>query len=222
MKTKATDWDAYYKRPAAPAQFTRRITARRIVRRLTPALVQPNRAVCELGGANSCFIDDFLKLPTLAKYHIIDNNAYGLRLAGERLATDPRVSTELADALSIASGHDRYDVVYSVGLIEHFDPEGTARCIDAHFALCRPGGTVLITFPTPTLPYRAIRTAAEGFGIWAFPDERPLRFGEVVASCARHGIVEHQSINWWIGLTQGYVLTRKSDKRSSGNRSDQH
>ena len=183
------------------------------MRTLQPALVQPDVAVCELGGANSCFIDDFLNLPTLAKYHIIDNNAYGLRLAGERLAKNPRVTTELADALGIASARADYDVVYSVGLIEHFDTAGTARCIDAHFALCRPGGMVLITFPTPTLPYWTIRLSAEAMGIWAFPDERPLRFGEVASTCARHGTVQHQSINWWIGLTQGYVLTRKSSNR---------
>ena len=217
MTAKATDWDAYYKRPAAPAQFTRRISAARIIKTLRAVLSQPNVAICELGGANSCFIDDFLKEPALAAYHIIDNNRYGLELVRNRLLKDRRVSVELADALAIGPRSQAYDAVFSVGLIEHFDQEGTGRCIDAHFGLCRPGGSVLITFPTPTLPYRAIRRAAEGLGIWAFPDERPLGFDEVVQRCARHGDVVHQSINWWIGLTQGYVLTRKSDTRAVAN-----
>ena len=220
MTGKATDWDAYYKRPAAPAQLTRRISAARIVKTLRPALSQPGVTICELGGANSCFIDDFLALPSLAAYHIIDNKRYGLELVRNRLHSQSRVSTELADVMAMQPREKAFDVVYSVGLIEHFDRDGTARCIETHFDLCRPGGTVLITFPPPTLPYRAIRSAAESLRIWAFPDERPLGFDEVVKSCARHGEVLHQSINWWIGLTQGYVLTRKSATRAGATEQD--
>lgn len=206
---KATDWDAYYKRPAATASFTRRISARRILRTLERQLAAKGVRVCELGGANSCFVGDFLALPNLGSYHVIDLNPYGVGLLNERLSHDSRVSGQVADALQVAPGAGQYDIVYSVGLIEHFDAAGTARCIESHFNLCRPGGTVLITFPTPTAPYRLIRGMAELMGIWAFPDERPLGFGEVLVTCRSHGEVTHQSINWAIGLTQGYVVTIK-------------
>jgi len=202
---KATDWDAYYERPAAMASITRRISAAKILRTLGRRLYVDDLTVCELGGANSSFIGDFLRLNNLAKYDVIDLNDYGIDLLKKR-TSDPRVSATVADALALDPKERVYDIVYSVGLIEHFDTARTRQCIDAHFKLCRPGGTVLITFPTPTLPYRLIRGIAEMLAIWTFPDERPLYFDEVLSACAPKGQVVHESINWVIGLTQGYVM----------------
>ena len=213
MTPDATDWDTYYRRPARFAPITRRISAAKILRTLGPRLTQPGVRVCELGGANSCFIDDFVALPNMGRYHVIDSNAYGVELLNQRFPNDLRVSAEVANALELTSPAEKHDIVFSVGLIEHFDRAHTARCIEAHFRLARPGGAVLITFPTPTLPYRLIRGAAELFGIWAFPDERPLMFDEVSFSCSRFGRSEHESINWAIGLTQGYILTSSFDSR---------
>jgi SAM-dependent methyltransferase len=207
MTTEKTDWDAYYKRPMPTAAMTRKITTRKLLRSLREQLGKREVSVCELGGANSCFIDDFLSLPSVVRYHVIDLNEYGVDLLRQRFDDDARVTAELADATAITHGAGTHDVVYSVGLIEHFDSTTTARCIVSHFNLCRPGGTVLITFPTPTLPYRLIRGAAESVGIWAFPDERPLQFREVMQTCSEHGKIVHHSTNWWIGLTQGYVVT---------------
>lgn len=206
MRPDATDWDTYYKRPAPTASVTRRISAARILRTLAPKLKQTAVSICELGGANSCFIDDFLRLPAVGRYDVIDLNAYGVKLLADRYPNDPRISARVGDVLVTPHGAGTYDIVYSVGLIEHFDAAHTAQCIDAHFNLCRPGGTVLITFPTPTLPYRMIRSMAERLGLWAFPDERPLGFSEVVWTCRERGRIVHQSINWAIGLTQGYVM----------------
>ena len=208
MKPKVTDWDAYYIKPASAAAFTRRISAARILRTLGTRLHCDEVRICELGGANSCFIDDFLRRPGVASYDVLDSNSFGIGLLNTRLRGDQRVKGTVGDALTVDPGTGRYDIVYSVGLIEHFDEARTARCIESHFHLCRPGGTVLITFPTPTIPYRLIRGAAEIANMWKFPDERPLQFYEVEAVCRRYGEVQHKSINWAIGLTQGYVLTR--------------
>lgn len=215
MISRTTDWDAYYRKPASTAAVTRRISAAKILRTLAPHLAERSVRICELGGGNSCFIDSFLRLANVIKYDVVDLNAHGVRLLQDRFPSDPRVSARVGDALEIEPGLGQYDIVYSVGLIEHFDPQGTAKCIDAHFCLCRPGGAVLVTFPTPTPPYNAIRKFAEILGIWRFPDERPLAFDEVVGVCSRHGTVTHCSINWAIGLTQGYVLTACPDDRAA-------
>lgn len=208
---KKTDWDAYYRRPIGPVQITRRISAAKLRARLRAPLSQPDVSVCELGGANSCFIDDFLKRDTVARYHVVDSNAYGAQLLRQRFQGDARVTVETADALELGQRDGEFDIVYSIGLIEHFAPPDTARCISAHFALCRPGGVVLMTFPTPTWLYKAIRAAAEWAKMWRFPDERPLSFEEVVRTATHHGQLDHRSINWMIGLTQGYVVCTKNE-----------
>jgi cyclopropane fatty-acyl-phospholipid synthase-like methyltransferase len=140
---------------------------------------------------------------------VIDNNKFGLSLLNNRLSSVP-ITLEEADILDGSRGQQKkFDVVYSVGLIEHFDPIGTRRAIRAHFERCEVGGVVLITFPTPTVLYKLLRAIAEMIGKWPFHDERPLNFDEVELTCDQHGVILHRSINWLIGFTQGYVVYRK-------------
>jgi hypothetical protein len=94
-------------------------------------------------------------------------------------------------------------------LIEHFDEPGTAQAIANHFRFVRPGGLVLITFPTPTWLYRGTRKLAEWSGQWRFHDERPLGFSEVEIALAQHGELLDRDLIWPIVLTQGVLLARK-------------
>lgn len=206
--TEATDWDRYYRNTPKYTSITRAISTKKIIALIKRHVLAAPMRICEIGGANSCFVDAICREVDVPQYHIVDMNAYGLSLLSSK--TSAKVIThEKGDVLAPYDHHDTFDLVFSVGLIEHFDPVGTRKAIDGHFARCRPGGSVLITFPTPTLLYRAIRSAAEASGKWAFPDERPLEFEEVLKGCQAHGTVIHTSINWPIGLTQGYVVTAK-------------
>ncbi|AGA92151.1 hypothetical protein Thimo_3488 [Thioflavicoccus mobilis 8321] len=210
MAPPATDWDCYYAKPAATAHLTRRLTERRLLALLRTALGQREAlSVCELGGANSCFAAAFLEALPIRSYRIIDTNARGLALLATRFGDDARVTWEHGDVLTPDPAHaGRYDLVYSVGLIEHFDPVGTRRGIATHLDYCRPGGLVLMTFPTPTRLYRGLRALLEAASLWDFPDERPLGFDEVLGSLAGRGELLHRSINWPILLTQGLVAVR--------------
>jgi hypothetical protein len=205
----ATDWDAYYRLTPGYTQVTRRISLHKIAKLLSTYSSGGEVNVCELGGANSCFVEGLCKAVGISAYHVVDLNDYGLSLLRGKAVSKP-LTWEKSDVLAPYVGQRKFDVVYSVGLIEHFQPRETTKAIEAHFNRCRPGGTVLMTFPTPTLPYKAIRFIAEATGKWSFPDERPLLFDEVIRACAVRGTVLHQSINWWIGLTQGYVVARSA------------
>lgn len=94
-------------------------------------------------------------------------------------------------------------------MIEHFDKQGTRKAIKTHKDTCKPNGIILITFPTPTVLYNFIRKSAEVANIWQFPDERPLEFGKVLDGLRDECDILHESINWFIGLTQGYIVARK-------------
>jgi SAM-dependent methyltransferase len=206
-RTKNTDWDQYYQRPAPAARFTRRITAR-LLRQLIRAHCGRPCQILELGGANSCFVDDLRRAfqPTL--YHVVDYNEYGLNLLAQRCAGDAGVTWERQDVRSLKV-RDEFDLVYSVGLVEHFDVQDTRRAIQAHFAALRPGGVAIITFPTPTWLYRATRGLAEAFGIWAFPDERPIRKAEALGSLDERMQLLDVRINWPIFLTQMIMVARR-------------
>jgi SAM-dependent methyltransferase len=208
LKPVQTDWNCYYARPYRTASLTRKYTASVLV----DLMLRNNGAhasILEFGGANSCFIDQILKEVEPARYDVIDNNQLGLDLLQSRYWRDHRVSVSQGDVLSMPEPERLYDIVFSVGLIEHFDPAGTARAVAAHFRHLRPSGTAIITFPTPTLLYRALRAVAEVTNNWIFHDERPLRLPEFESAVAGLGEIRSARILWPLILTQYCVEMRK-------------
>lgn len=208
LKPTQTDWDSYYARPYRTASLTRKHTASVLV-----DLMRKNggahASILEFGGANSCFIDQILAEVAPARYEVIDSNQMGLDMLRSRYSRDDRVSVGLGDVLSPSQPERLYDIVFSVGLIEHFDPAQTAKAVAAHFEYLRPGGTAIITFPTPTWLYRGVRGLAEMTSNWIFHDERPLRLPEFERAVAGLGEIRSARILWPLILTQYCVEARK-------------
>ena len=205
-----TDWTRYYDRPAPTARFSRRVTEAKLVETIRQHAPGAGRAlrVIELGGANSCFFDRLRREFQPREYHVVDFNARGLELFRQRVGDDPSVILHQQDVLHMDLDLQG-DLVFSVGLIEHFDEAGTRDAVDGHLRLLRPGGLLIVTFPTPTWLYRATRGAAEAMGVWRFPDERPLRHTEVAAAVERGADVLYSGIAWGVVLTQMWIVARK-------------
>ncbi len=209
----ATDWDAYYARPYATTRFTRRITGsllERLIKQFRPG-TEPLKIV-ELGGANSCFYEQLNSGLHPSCYDVADNNELGLEAFRKKIIPESNSTAHSLNVLSpeVQKFEGLYDVCFSVGLVEHFDPAGTARSIASHFTMLRPGGLAIITYPTPTWLYRMTRYLAERTGQWIFWDERPLRDPEVMEAVRPYGEVLHSEVNWRIILTQGVVVVRKA------------
>jgi hypothetical protein len=208
---RATDWDKYYDRPLATAKLTRQYTGRWLQAAIQNYAAQKSAIeVIEFGGGNSCFFRGLVETLPITRYEVADLNEKSLQLFERRAREVPSVRTAahrvnlLTDAPSIPSA----DVVLSVGLVEHFDPEGTRRVIGNHFACVKDGGIVIVTAPTPTWLYRATRSAAEQIGVWQFPDERPLAPEEILRGGAGLGSPLHSATLWPLVLTQQGVVWR--------------
>ena len=205
--TPATDWTRYYESPFITAHVTRRITAHRIANMLVAAEFPAGGSIIELGGGNSSFCDTFTDRLHAGLYTVVDSNPHGIELFRRKHAETAAVC---ADILTLDTAlFEPADLVFSVGLVEHFPPEKMEEAVRRHFELAKPGGLILITFPTATFSYRLIRHAAEALGIWRFPDERPIPLEEAVRLCTAHGEVLAKRLNRTILLTQGIVLARK-------------
>lgn len=208
MTTSQTDWDSYYSRPYRTASLTRKYTSSVLI-----DLMRGNggtgASILEFGGANSCFIDQILETVKPTRYDVIDNNRLGLDLLKLRYPSDERVSVSEGDVLLESEPGRLYDIVYSVGLIEHFDPAATARAVATHFRYLRPAGTAIITFPTPTWLYRMVRGLAETTNNWIFHDERPILLPEFEHAVAGLGEIQSARILWPLILTQYCVAVRK-------------
>lgn len=208
MPDTATDWTRYYERPFVTAHLTRRITGRVLAKMLGKAGFPEGGTVIELGGGNSSFCDTLMRRLKVSHYTVVDSNPRGVELFR---AKHPGPETEAlrADILTLdPASFEPADLVFSVGLVEHFSEEQTRIAIQRHFELAKPGGLVLITFPMPTFTYRLIRRAAEALGLWRFPDERPIQLEDAARLCAEHGKVIAKRLNRAILLTQGIILAR--------------
>lgn len=205
---RATDWDSYYKSAVIRARVTRRLMEKKLLALAGRFAGGGIQCICELGGANSCFYDAFRRRYPKAAYLAVDTSRYGLDLLASSHPDDSLLETIRANILAEVGQPATADLVYSVGLIDHFNPDDTMRAIQAHFRQARPGAIVLLCFSTPTRLYRLTRRLLEMLGLWAFPDERPVPIAEAAAETERHGELLYQSINWAILLTQATLVVR--------------
>ena len=166
------------------------------------------KRIVELGGANSCFYDAIKLKVKPKKFHVVDNNKLGLKKFKEKIVHDKNVSYENASVLDLKT-ENLFDISFSIGLIEHFDKEGTAKAIKTHFDIIKKDGITIISFPTPTFLYRITRKICEIIGIWFFHDERPLEFEEVIKETQKYGEIIFKKINWKVLLTQGFIVAKK-------------
>ena len=209
---KATDWNAYYAQVAPTAKLTRRYTTAVLldaIREHASAANGDGRlAIVEIGGANSCFLDSILAGVGCRSYDVVDTNEYGLSLLAGKVGGSEVLRLHQQSVLDLHM-RPNADLVFSVGLIEHFDPQETRKAVRAHFEVLRPGGVAIISFPTPTWLYRITRGFIELLGMWKFHDERPLARGEVTASVKEWGDVLQSETLWPLLLTQELIVARK-------------
>jgi glycosyltransferase involved in cell wall biosynthesis len=206
-----TNWEEYYRHPFPASRWSRGIMSG-MLRDLisTQAPRRQPLSVLELGGGNSCFLDGLMQHFTLAPYVVLDNSPEGMRLARERFA--PAYGNRVGyiqDDVFAASPDRQFDVVFSVGLIEHFDDHAMQKLIGLHRRWAAPDGLVLIAVPTPTIFYRLFRAGAEILGLWKFPDERPVPRARLVALMQQEGLdVIFERTLWSQVLTQAIVAAR--------------
>ncbi len=209
QENRKTDWDNYYNKTYKIRSFTRKQTERLLLKLMKKySLNLDNKSIVELGGANSCFYDAIRNQINPLNFHVIDNNETGLNKFKMRTAEDKKVSMQNADILNINT-EQKFDLAFSIGLIEHFDIDNTAKSIKTHFDLVKSGDIVIISFPTPTLIYRVARKICEIIGIWFFHDERPIKYSEAKPEFIKHGEILFTKINWLAILSQRFIVTKK-------------
>lgn len=211
---KKTDWDSYYEKPYKTSGFLKGIVTRRllnVIKKYSP--VEKGVSLLEFGGGNSCFYELFDRTFEPSGYYIVDNNQVGLNRFAERIGERPNTHLMNRDILDTAgSGDIQCDIVFSIGLIEHFSPENTRKAILSHFKVLKRGGLLILGFPTPTFLYRITRKISEILGLWMFHDERPITIGEVLETVDGHGCVLEKKIIRAIFLTQAMVVIKKDKK----------
>lgn len=203
--------DSYYNAPKSKfSLMTQKYTLKKLVSIIMAYQEDKLLEVMEIGGGNSCFAEGFCQRLKVRGYSVIDNNELAVKLVKDK---HPAVRCYCLDILNQKELQDNvqdyYDVVYSIGLIEHFRGENIKKVIEAHFGMVKEDGIVIISFPTPTLQYRITRKLMEFIHVWQFHDEKPLKWEEVRQYFEKNGNVLYRKINRKLPLTQMIVAVKR-------------
>jgi len=222
-KEKETNWNEYYtERNKSNLSngllmyvlgkimgVTSSITEVRILKMLDKHIGKDINLIIEAGGGDSCFYSVFRNHYKNATYLALDNSEVGVSVFNNKYASD-KTSALCQNILDMPLHNYNGDMVFSAGLIEHFDIVNTAKMIQSHFDLCKDNGYVLMTFPTPTFLYIIVRKTLEILKIWQFHDERPLKLAEVLKVSKEYGTMLESKLNWLNPATQYIVLFKKN------------
>jgi SAM-dependent methyltransferase len=79
------------------------------------------------------------------------------------------------DIAHLPFGEARFDVVWSAGVLEHFDTRGRKQVLGEMVRVCRPGGRVVTIVPyARALLDTLAKRRAERLGVWPWGYEEPL------------------------------------------------
>ena len=187
MERVVTDWDEYHRR----VRVSQRLlwTVWRAYANLLRGINFPGPIkVIELGCGTGYHTLQMTKLYPVAKVTLVDFNASVLKDTEKRLAC-LKCEKEfwLRDLLSLEPD-EKYDIVHSQGLLEHYTPDERKRLICLHRDLLAPNGIAVILVPTPSLPYRFWRGLLEKLHLWIYPDETAISKAEFTQELESSGL----------------------------------
>lgn len=210
---KPTNWEKYYSKRKNNnfkiSSITRKISSNIILNLLKK--YKNIDSICEFGGGDSCFYKAFRNFFSNANYIVFDSSKNGVDSFNNKYFNEPpyKQKATLLNLFEDKNLEAKFDIVFSVGLIEHFDVENTKVMCIKHFKVVKSGGIVLISYPTPTFFYKFIRNILEKINLWEFHDERALYFDEVDSVCKDYGSLIYRKLNFAIGLTQEILVYKK-------------
>jgi len=133
-----------------------------------------NTAIMALRGAKVTFVDYSKDALDLVRRNL------------ERLGIDAELIQQ--DVFDF-SEKNKYDIVHSEGLVEHFLPPKRQDMVDIHARAAKNGGKVLIIIPhLKNPPYRIGKKLASSLGCWIYGSEYPYTRNELVKRMRMAGL----------------------------------
>jgi len=166
----ATNWDRYYKRIKI-SQITLGFIWKAYLDLLSGVHLGEPVKIIELGCGTGYTTLQLTKLFPVSKVTLVDFNPNVLATAEKRLS---RLGCEkeflLQDLFSLDLS-EKYSIVHSQGLLEHYTLEQKRKLIRLHKELLAKDGVAVIIVPTPSLAYRFWRGMMEMMHLWIYTDE---------------------------------------------------
>ncbi len=208
MERVATDWDRYHKRVRVSQRFLWTVW-RAYASLLSGFSFDKPIKIIELGCGTGYHTLQMTRLYQVDKVTLVDANASVINDTERRMSSLECEKEFLLRDLFSLNLEEKYDIVHSQGLLEHYTLQEQQQLIRLHRDLLAPGGIAIILVPTPSLTYRFWRGLLERMHQWIYSDEVALSREEFVRQLEDSGleIMKLQGCH----LTEVGAVCRRSD-----------
>lgn len=171
-------WDATWEGRKARLDLTTKVLWGQVLKRVT----LQGRSYCEIGAGRGVFGRLALQAGA-SRVCLVDRSPEAIRLCREFLGDDERVSYVLADAAEYEA-EQKFDVVLSNGLIEHFVGADQDLIVQAHIAQSRD----LVVLMTPASPHFNDRRVRYPWALKLYGPQFPLTLAGMRSVLERAGL----------------------------------
>lgn len=217
-RTKPTDWDKYHhNRPTNPLikWFFLDVMVNAYKKLLKNASLSKCSSIIELGSGTGYVTKELSLLLNSDRITLVDSNAGMLEISKNTFKGVPVSAKFINSDFFDLKIKDKFDLVHSAGVVEHFTPSKQLELIKLHANLLSPNGYCIIFVPTPTLSYRFFRKLAETIGVWKYTDEIPMTESELVSIVYKAGLTVLATTYFWKNyyLSEVGVIAKKQPTR---------
>lgn len=182
-----TNWDKYSKRTKI-SQITLGLIWKAYSDLLSGVHFKAPTKIIELGCGTAYNTLQMTKLFQVDKVTLVDSNPNVLAIAEKKLSCLKCEREFLLQDLFSLDLTEKYDIVHSQGLLEHYSLEQKRKLIHLHKELLTANGVTIIIVPTPSLAYRFWRGTMEMMHLWIYPDETAISEAEFKAELEYSGL----------------------------------
>jgi cyclopropane fatty-acyl-phospholipid synthase-like methyltransferase len=187
MEREVTDWDQYHRRVRVSQRFLWTVWQAYASLLRGFSFSKPIKIV-ELGCGTGYHTMQMTKLYPVAKVTLVDFNASVIEDTERRFAALECEKEFLLRDLFKLKLDEKYHIVHSQGLLEHYTPDERKKLICLHRDLLAPDGIAVILVPTPSLAYRSWRGLLEKLHQWIYPDETAISRAEFTQELESSGL----------------------------------
>lgn len=176
----ATNWDRYYKRIKI-SQITLGFIWKAYLDLLNGVHFRQPVKVIELGCGTGYNTLQIAKLFPVSKVTLVDANPYVLAVAEKKLSRLKCKKEFMLKDLFNLDLSEKYDIVHSQGLLEHYPLEHRRKLVQLHKESLATDGVAIIIVPTPSPVYKLWRGMLEMMHLWIYTDEVAITRAEFTA-----------------------------------------
>lgn len=211
---KPTNWNKYKSNPTSifSRLFLLDLLADAYFDLLSDVKFNKPISILEFGCGTGYITKRLCEKFNVEKITLIDSNKKMLDIAKHSLSVLPCKKEFLNKDLFKFKTNQKYDIIHSAGVIEHFEPKKRHKFLTKHAELLKNKGYCIIYSPTPTKNYLFIRKIREFLHLWKFTDEVPLKKELIIKEMKSLGFADLKYNYFWKHwLTEVGILFQKNN-----------